>query len=552
MIFRGDEFVNVTKTLPISSLTVPPEAPDSPVKLTMSNVAAVAGLRISVSGPDGVVHGACPIEHPDMVDELEAGWLVVSEGIGFGGANETDLRSFVRAIKIRSSPGLVIKLGRGWDQVPGPLINEAEHLELPVFIMPSETPVSSFLRYVHEAASINDLAILTQALSIQTELLAALSYPDVEVELVRRISGALDVSTVLYDAEFRPIAIQGDAPIHLIAEHIREHRSQANVTLVGRWLLDHGSIATPVGDYHLGLAWRIGNEPNRELVRSSRRAMEQLLHAHARTVALAQEQDHLQRAQVLIELLDGVDEDRLERLRDRLVLLHFPRDAVYQIHAIAIPKAEALDLGEESSRDDVDRLVLQAMAFSRKQQVDILIGRHRGMLVILHTGREDFGRTLVDALPEHFHGSSSTFLDLTESNVVLRQSETSLATSIRQGRFTPFHRVGFADFVLGHIPREELNTKGQQVLAELSRAPNLLDTLVEYLRHGMDIQATAQAMHLHPNSIRYRLSKAEEAIGLVLTDPETITVLYLSLNERIRDTTVASRAMSPRAPRWTA
>jgi hypothetical protein len=44
--------------------------------------------------------------------------------------------------------------------------------------------------------------------------------------------------------------------------------------------------------------------------------------------------DLIQRAELLAEIIDGVTVARLSRLGDRLVLLHFPRDGSFQIHAM--------------------------------------------------------------------------------------------------------------------------------------------------------------------------------------------------------------------------
>jgi DNA-binding PucR family transcriptional regulator len=45
----------------------------------------------------------------------------------------------------------------------------------------------------------------------------------------------------------------------------------------------------------------------------------------------------------------------------------------------------------------------------------------------------------------------------------------------------------------------------------------------------LDIKRTAAAMHLHHNTLRYRLARAEELMGRTLKDPATITSLYIAL-----------------------
>jgi PucR C-terminal helix-turn-helix domain len=46
----------------------------------------------------------------------------------------------------------------------------------------------------------------------------------------------------------------------------------------------------------------------------------------------------------------------------------------------------------------------------------------------------------------------------------------------------------------------------------------LAETLLTWFRHDRDMAATAAAMHLHVNTVRYRLRRAQEAAGLDLSD----------------------------------
>ncbi|HST38766.1 MAG TPA: helix-turn-helix domain-containing protein, partial [Conexibacter sp.] len=56
----------------------------------------------------------------------------------------------------------------------------------------------------------------------------------------------------------------------------------------------------------------------------------------------------------------------------------------------------------------------------------------------------------------------------------------------------------------------------------------LRETLHAYLEHRLDVPRTAAALHLHPNSVRYRLSRIEKELGRQLDDPVTIANLYLA------------------------
>jgi purine catabolism regulator len=70
----------------------------------------------------------------------------------------------------------------------------------------------------------------------------------------------------------------------------------------------------------------------------------------------------------------------------------------------------------------------------------------------------------------------------------------------------------------------------EEVLAPLG-AP-LLEALREYFARQMDVNAAAQAMHVHPNTLRYRLGRIEHILGRSLRDPAVIAELHLALLTR--------------------
>lgn len=57
----------------------------------------------------------------------------------------------------------------------------------------------------------------------------------------------------------------------------------------------------------------------------------------------------------------------------------------------------------------------------------------------------------------------------------------------------------------------------------------LVDTLAEWCRRGFEVQATATAMHLHSNTLRYRLRRAEEISRIDLRHPRHRLLLQLLL-----------------------
>jgi DNA-binding PucR family transcriptional regulator len=59
--------------------------------------------------------------------------------------------------------------------------------------------------------------------------------------------------------------------------------------------------------------------------------------------------------------------------------------------------------------------------------------------------------------------------------------------------------------------------------------PMLADTLAAYLDCFGDIAAVADHLHVHPNTVRYRVRRLEKVIGASLNDAELRLLLSLSL-----------------------
>ncbi|MGR3936500.1 PucR family transcriptional regulator [Streptomyces sp. BRA346] len=64
------------------------------------------------------------------------------------------------------------------------------------------------------------------------------------------------------------------------------------------------------------------------------------------------------------------------------------------------------------------------------------------------------------------------------------------------------------------------------------RGTELLDSLARYLAAGEDARLAARQLHIHPNTLRYRLRRAHEIAGLDLTDPAAKFEIQLRLRLR--------------------
>jgi DNA-binding PucR family transcriptional regulator len=90
------------------------------------------------------------------------------------------------------------------------------------------------------------------------------------------------------------------------------------------------------------------------------------------------------------------------------------------------------------------------------------------------------------------------------------------------------------DAIIVHRDSRMLDVFRNQMLRPLeasapaSRA-RLSETLCSWLRHMGDRQAVAAELHVHPQTVRYRLARLHELFGAELDDPQTRLRLTLAL-----------------------
>jgi DNA-binding PucR family transcriptional regulator len=68
-----------------------------------------------------------------------------------------------------------------------------------------------------------------------------------------------------------------------------------------------------------------------------------------------------------------------------------------------------------------------------------------------------------------------------------------------------------------------------RVRALRAQDPMLADTLQAYLDGFGDIAAIAQRLHVHPNTVRYRVRRIEKLLSTTLDDADDRLVLALAL-----------------------
>jgi DNA-binding PucR family transcriptional regulator len=91
----------------------------------------------------------------------------------------------------------------------------------------------------------------------------------------------------------------------------------------------------------------------------------------------------------------------------------------------------------------------------------------------------------------------------------------------RQGQAVAFDDLGIHRLLLQVPDLAELKSFATEILGELDRqdpqrGAELLATLACYFRENNSPQRTAQSLHVHPNTVAYRIRRVQEITGLKL------------------------------------
>jgi DNA-binding PucR family transcriptional regulator len=262
------------------------------------------------------------------------------------------------------------------------------------------------------------------------------------------------------------------------------------------------------------LAARLRDDPRHDsyatsVVRFAARVLQMV--GIARQAATAQER--ATRATLLRELLAVEAPDAT--LLERLSVFGFDEDANVRVL-----------VGRAADEEGAQRTV--AAVFARRHTPSLVDAAGNEVVALWATTEGD--RDDLEELPLTALGIGLPVVARDGVQRALREARVALLRAEREGsRVVSFEDLGFADLLLSYLPAERLGA-ATKVLAPLrDDRPDLLETLAVYLDHDCNVVTSARALHLHANSLRYRLSMIEKILGRSLRSLETLLELTLAL-----------------------
>ncbi|MGH7642230.1 MAG: PucR family transcriptional regulator [Candidatus Dormibacteria bacterium] len=515
----------------------------------------VLGEAEVVAGRGGVDHEvrwANVVDIPDPLPWVSAGQLLLTTGFAWPVAAD-DQRQLVRNLVGLGLAGVALAVPKYLDHFPATAKEEADSAQLPLVELPWELPFATVTQAVNGAILNEQYQVIEQSIRIHRELTQAAVTAGSLQDLLDTLGRLIDREVTLEDAEGRVLAFwpgsqssdpvrratleQGRSPADVLAQldrlgHLREIQTSPVPVRIPAYPEIHlmGRVVCPIRlrDELVGTVWIV--EGDHELSDLNMRAAEHAAVVAALHIANQRQLNSLEvrlGSTFLDALLEGKFDATAHNL-ERARLMGFVPEAGYRVGVLVFQSELPLtregvlrrDRAAEHLRHRLSRVGAIPITSARLNQVAFLLGETVAaesvwesgasepavglVLGRLHLGADGVRRSYLEALSIVSRAASGE----------VRRYEDMLVRRVLDGDVSA--REDFLDRLLGPAQRAK---GGATMVASLL-------TLAEC---GFHRRRAAAALHVHPNTLRYRLERAGDILHLDLADPEVRFRLQLAV-----------------------
>jgi purine catabolism regulator len=401
-------------------------------------------------------------------------------------------------------------VGLGFKRVPPALVQVARERDFPVFAVPYETPFREIIHFVDSALTSGEEQVFRRLTALQRYLVDALRTPQPERAMVDRLARFLDASVLLLDADGRPEIVAGKAPVAELIEQVCAEPPGLLELEVAGW----HAVATPVGQTMRRLVLASPRSGFiAKLAKPAAEATAPLLAAMARLTDVLRDQEHAVRGALLEEALESVE------ARD-------PLPVAARAAAFGLDFSQPARMIVIRSPRDVSAVRRELVARLEQARIPHLAHPRDGALAALVQAPEPEITAALEELADVTIGIGRPVSAIVTAHHSLRDAELAVRGGARVNRFEDFD---LPTFMVSEIPPDRLDPKVDEILSVLRAHPPLHEALSAYFAHDLDIAATAASLHMHRNSLRYRLARAEQELGRSLKRPATIAAVHIAL-----------------------
>ena len=511
--------------------------------LTLADILAQEefGLELVV-GDESALQRSVVGVHCTEIEEpmrwLEPDWVMMTTGMRLKGSPAAQ-RQLVAELDEGGLAALGFAVGMTFAHVPAALLEEARARTFPLFAVPYATGFNQITAFVARSVLSGDLYTMRRLVSMQKYLMDSLDSPSPDEELVYRLGTVLDCDVALRRPDGhlevlyrpgKPLAVSpGTNWGEDVWQEVRQRRASLQRFVVGRRCV----TSTPVEAGGRVRYWLVVTSHLRQsaelLGKSVVESAARLLSVIATAKRITAAEQRAQHAELLEQVTDPVvaaSQGLSQRFAANGVDFTEPVRAFVVASRAQQAERDPSDLHAVATR--LERLIAAS-------HVPYLVAEQADRIVALLQRAEEeldgWTSALLGPNVDVVIGVGRAVRTIIDCAVSL--SDAELAVEQLRGRGTGRNVLRFEDFdlagwLVSGRRAEDVLEKVEQSVASIKARPPLYETLCCYLDVDLDVARAARALHLHPNSLRYRLCKIEELIGAPLRRPSTIANLYLA------------------------
>jgi hypothetical protein len=391
---------------------------------------------------------------------------------------------------------------------------------------------AEIVRAISRATDSPDETISRRLSALQRSLTQVLNDPEPVPALLNKVKSLCNATVALVDKHGRTVHATGPLPMNLLMAEITSTQAASQTVQIEGWrgLADRITDPTQAGE-HFGWLVVTARRPDFPDAYSSAaiHVATTLVEASHRMTYVAALQERAIRAAVLEEAIALDRRPQAPQLAGQVASFGLSFRDELRI-AVAQP-VQATRTGNATTplEERLRRLL------SREGIPHLISARERYATVLLQCTPATLRRLLVaeaSNLPDVLVGVGRgvrEIADIANSFHDAQLAVRALSRARSERRFMSYDEFDFATRLFSDVGLDSMLAWAEEFLTPLDREGPLFESLQVYFEQNQNINAAAELLHVHHNSLRYRLTKVEELLKVSLRDPAAVASVFLAL-----------------------
>ena len=349
-------------------------------------------------------------------------------------------------------------------------------------------------------------------------LLRAMGSPDPLGAVVRQLNAYVDGGAIIFDHSANPVRAAGRAPVHLLAASLDNGIAEGQLQL-GRWRALVRAVTIRGSRY---CAVLVGSDEGfmQDDGLWLLERLEAVLASLDGVTAFAAYERVRWSEQILRQLESGVLTARVPYYWDSLERLGFTvySPVVYVRGTVNVEPASLVEETEKLAADGGIALIHQSISGDERSTFRMLISADLNIVDALREieGVESAGVSEVfddlGTVPDHAAAAIRA-----ERMAINRGRKVQTGVELRP-----------LEWLLAQRPSRLDYSQFDRFVAVIADKQDLVSTVCAYIQHDQSVDKCAEALSIHPNTVRYRLSQIEQAHGESMKNVDFLASLSIA------------------------